>query len=184
MKTMRHWYGNQEEIESFLALAPLLSELDDADPEHPDVSVENEQGWGISAYRGINLVLENVEGRRTGVRRLRGLSREEAVRVLALFVADDWGRLLALAWSWSDQGLGATAGSRDAAARERARLLDADHSIGEIERLRRLREEFGLTLEDAKRLFLEYRGGESQHAANVRAAMAALSDAPADESDE
>lgn len=51
-----------QEVDS-RAIDRVLAELDDPrDDEHPDVSIEHESGWGLSAFQSGLLVWENVEG--------------------------------------------------------------------------------------------------------------------------
>ena len=60
----------------------VVAELDDPiDDEHPDVSVQTEDGWSLSAYQSGLIVWENVEGEGAPRHRTR-VSRAE---VAALF---------------------------------------------------------------------------------------------------
>ena len=46
---------------TFEQMQELLDSLAALDPEHPDVSVQSESGWCISAFGSGMVVLENVE---------------------------------------------------------------------------------------------------------------------------
>ena len=58
------------------AIDQVLAELDEpADAEHPDVSIQVESGWCLSAYQSDRLVWENVEDAGPP-RHMRAVSRE------------------------------------------------------------------------------------------------------------
>ncbi len=79
------WGGGEPEPTE-QAMLDALSELDADDPEHPDVALEHESGWALSAFPSGLVVFENVEAD-DEPRHLTGLSRAD--------VADLW-RLLAM----------------------------------------------------------------------------------------
>ena len=56
-----HRSGAMETSDDPGAIRSLLAELDDSDPEHPDVSVSTEEGWTLSAFASGLVVFENVE---------------------------------------------------------------------------------------------------------------------------
>lgn len=60
----------------------LLDELDQDDPEHPDVAVSHESGWTLSAFPNGLVVWENVED--DDPRHLQAVPRD---RLLMLFRA-------------------------------------------------------------------------------------------------
>lgn len=54
--------ASQDEVDDE-AIDRIIAELDDPpDDEHPDVSIEHESGWGLSAFQSGLLVWESVEG--------------------------------------------------------------------------------------------------------------------------
>lgn len=58
------------------AIDRILAELEEPrDDEHPDVSIEHESGWGLSAFQSGLLVWENVE-EDGGARHIRAVPRD------------------------------------------------------------------------------------------------------------
>ena len=56
-----HRSGAMETSDDLEDLRPLLAELDDSDPEHPDVSLSTEDGWTLSVFASGLVVFQNVE---------------------------------------------------------------------------------------------------------------------------
>lgn len=56
-----HLDGGMDEDPTVESLPALLGELTSADDEHSDVSISDESGWTLSAFRGGALRWENVE---------------------------------------------------------------------------------------------------------------------------
>jgi hypothetical protein len=83
---VRGRWGGSEREPTEQAMLAVLAELDADDPEHPDVALEHESGWALSAFPSGLAVFENVETD-DEPRHLTGLSRAD--------VADLW-RLLAM----------------------------------------------------------------------------------------
>jgi hypothetical protein len=82
---LTHLFGGTEPA-SPEAVPELIAELDRADGEHTDVSIEDESGWGLSAYATGLLVWENVEGDEPPMQ-LSGVSRERMIELFTDFVA-------------------------------------------------------------------------------------------------
>lgn len=59
--TIMHLSGAMEANPPDGALEDLLEELADADEDHVDVAVSNEDGWTLSVMANGNLVWENIE---------------------------------------------------------------------------------------------------------------------------
>ncbi|MFJ9848202.1 hypothetical protein [Streptomyces sp. NPDC101150] len=77
----------------------VLAGLAEADDEHPDVSLTHESGWCLSAFAGGLLIWENTEDDAVVPGEMRGVGREENVRLFGLLAAGDIGTLTALPWS-------------------------------------------------------------------------------------
>lgn len=91
-----HLAGGSESdppLDSFVA---LYAELEDADAEHTDVSVEHESAWSLGAFRGGLLVWENVEDGEP--RHMRNISREDVIRLWRLLAAGDIAAINAEPW--------------------------------------------------------------------------------------
>ena len=54
-------WGGSDHAPSPERMKEVLSELDHADPEHPDVCLTHESGWSLKAFETGLLVWENVE---------------------------------------------------------------------------------------------------------------------------
>jgi hypothetical protein len=70
-----HRDGAMERDPSLESLDDLIRELDIDDPEHPDVAVQHETGWSLSAFASGLVVWENVEG--GPEQRVNGVSRDD-----------------------------------------------------------------------------------------------------------
>lgn len=92
-----HVGGEMEPAASEL-LEPLVAELDLADDEHPDVSIEHESGWGLSAFPSGLLVWENVEDG-DAPRHMTGVSRSETLRHFRAVLDGDLDTVHRLPWS-------------------------------------------------------------------------------------
>jgi hypothetical protein len=89
-----HRLGEMDTDVSPQALDALVAELDDSEPEHPDVAVMHESEWCLSAFPNGLLVWENVEDgearhrtavARPEVRRLFGLLAQGNVQAVEEF---------------------------------------------------------------------------------------------------
>lgn len=82
-----HRYGECETDPSVESFGALYDELSVDDEEHPDVSVQHETAWSLSAFAGGLLVWENVEA---GVPRyMRSVSRDNVLRLWRLLATGD-----------------------------------------------------------------------------------------------
>ena len=57
----------------------LLASLDFQDDEHPDVSLNHESGWSLSAFGGGLLVWENVE--QENAKHMKSVPREKTLEL-------------------------------------------------------------------------------------------------------
>ena len=78
------------------SLESLYDELDAADSEHTDVSVEHESAWSLGTFRGGLLVWENVED--GDPRHLRNVSRDDVIRLWRLLAVGDIATIDAQPW--------------------------------------------------------------------------------------
>lgn len=82
-----HLQGDQDSA-TIEGIPELVAELDHADGEHTDVSVEHESGWTLSAYREGLVVWENVkDDQETG--RLYDVPRDEVATMFAELARGD-----------------------------------------------------------------------------------------------
>lgn len=82
MYTVRHWWGKQETQLPPKRFAEIISELKDADDEHPDVSLTHESEWTLSYGRTGVLGFENVEtGKKGEERHMKGVSPERVIEL-------------------------------------------------------------------------------------------------------
>ena len=70
------------------ALDLLLDELDESDPEHPDVAVSHESGWTLSAFPSGRLIYENAEDESVPVREMVATRTTVLTSFRALAVGD------------------------------------------------------------------------------------------------
>jgi hypothetical protein len=75
----------------------VLAELDADDPEHPDVAVEHETGWALSAFSSGLVVFENVEVD-DDPRHMFGLSRADVVELWKLLASGAFAELESRPW--------------------------------------------------------------------------------------
>jgi hypothetical protein len=75
-----HLFGEMEPATAD-ALPALIAELDGADGEHTDVSIQDESGWGLSAYATGLVIWENVEGDAGAEQQMTDVSRDEMVEM-------------------------------------------------------------------------------------------------------
>ena len=80
------------------ALDLLIDELEDVDPEHPDISVSHETGWSLSAFPSGRLIFENVEVPEEAPRQMVG-DRHVLKELLRALAVGDLDRLESEAWS-------------------------------------------------------------------------------------
>lgn len=84
---MAHLFGVHEPA-TVEALTDLVAELDQADVEHTDVSVEHESGWALSAYANGLVIWGHVEAD-AEVGGIRNVSRAAVVEMFADLVRGD-----------------------------------------------------------------------------------------------
>ena len=75
-------FGGTESNPPLDRLEDLYADLELADQEHTDVSVEHESGWGLSAFPGGRLIWENVEGDGPACH-MTGVPREKVLELWA-----------------------------------------------------------------------------------------------------
>lgn len=90
------WDGGQREPTEQVMLE-ILAELDADDPEHPDVALEHETGWALSAFPSGLVVFENVEAD-DEPRHLSGLSRTDVAELWKLLAAGAFSDLESQTW--------------------------------------------------------------------------------------
>lgn len=79
-------------------MGQVLDGLADADDEHPDVSLSHESGWCLSAFRGGLLLWENTEDDSLTPGQMRGVAREEMLRLFGLLATGDTASIETLPW--------------------------------------------------------------------------------------
>lgn len=82
-----HVFGDHEPA-TVEALPGLVAELDLADHEHTDVSVEHESGWALSAYSDGLVIWGHVEAE-ADVGQLTGVSRAGVIELFTELVNGD-----------------------------------------------------------------------------------------------
>ena len=92
-----HVQGDSEPA-TLEVLPALVRELDEADVEHPDVSVSHESEWTLSAFASGLLVWENVE-EDDEPRHMRDVPRAVVLRHFETLVRGDLEAVHALPWS-------------------------------------------------------------------------------------
>ncbi|MFV0307279.1 MAG: hypothetical protein ACK5OX_06015 [Desertimonas sp.] len=80
------------------AVPALVAELDQTDPENPDVSLEDIDGWALSVASSGVAVWENTEQDHETGRMV--LTRDQQTQLLIDFVRG--GRAAVDAWPWED----------------------------------------------------------------------------------
>ena len=75
-----HLFGEMEPATAE-ALPALIAELDGADGEHTDVSIEDDSGWGLSAYATGLVIWENIDDNGVPAQQMTDVSREEMVEM-------------------------------------------------------------------------------------------------------
>lgn len=96
MYTVHHWWGKQESDLPPERFSKILSELKDADDEHPTVSLKHESEWVLSYGRTGVLAFENVEtGKKGEERHMKGVSPEVVIKF--------WKRLAKGDLKWLEQ---------------------------------------------------------------------------------
>ena len=76
-----HLMGDMEIDPPLPALEALYDELAGADGEHTDVSVADQDGWVLSAFRSGRVILEHVDAEAANARHRVNVSREEALEM-------------------------------------------------------------------------------------------------------
>jgi hypothetical protein len=92
----KRWGGTLSNPEA-KDLRAALAELDVDDPEHPDCWLEDELGWGISAFGSGLVIFENVETNE-GPWHMRRVSREQVLELWNLLRTGRVEALRHLAW--------------------------------------------------------------------------------------
>jgi hypothetical protein len=67
----------------------VLDELEQDDPEHPDVSLTHESGWCLGAYRDGALVWENVDDLDRPPMHMVPVDRDRVLELWGLLAAGD-----------------------------------------------------------------------------------------------
>ena len=93
-----HLDGSGEQDPPLEALARLVRELDEADAEHTDVSVMHESMWSLSAYKNGLVVWENVEEDDPRPQHMKGVPRDEVLRLFHLLAGGHLAAIHALPW--------------------------------------------------------------------------------------
>lgn len=94
-----HVDGSMESDPSVEVLATLVKELEDsADLEHPDVSVSDESGWTLSAYRNGLVTWENVEDEEIEPRHMSNVARDQVVKMFETLATGDVETIEAYPW--------------------------------------------------------------------------------------
>jgi hypothetical protein len=94
--TISHVSGAMEIVSSIDALPPLVAELDNANAEHPDISLMIDDGWVMSAYPNGSVVLEHLQ---SGDRRhLVSVERPRVTELMARLAQGGPGALDAEPW--------------------------------------------------------------------------------------
>lgn len=76
----------------------LLDDLAHADDEHPDVSLSDDEGWCLSFFRSGLVVFENIDDDVDSSLRLRDVSREQQLQLMAWLDAGQFDLIQALDW--------------------------------------------------------------------------------------
>ena len=84
---VRHRCGRCDANPPVEAFASLHDELEGEDIEHPDIAVEHETAWSLTAFADGLLIWENVE--EGDPRQMRAASREDVLRLWRLLAAGD-----------------------------------------------------------------------------------------------
>ncbi|GAU65972.1 putative hypothetical protein [Streptomyces sp. NBRC 110611] len=83
----------------------LVQSLSQADDEHPDVSLNHESGWSLSAFRDGLVIWENVEDEDADEPgELEGLSQDEIVQLFLRLARGDIAGINELAWQRDQPG--------------------------------------------------------------------------------
>jgi len=93
-----HVDGSMDADPAVSTLEALLDELDRADVEHPDVAVEHESGWVLSANVDGRVIWENVEGD-GAPRHLGGLERRHILTLFEALAVGDLDAVEAQPWA-------------------------------------------------------------------------------------
>jgi hypothetical protein len=97
--------GSEEPNVSSARMAAVLASLDQADDEHPDVSLTHETEWSMAVFPSGLVVFENLE---TGdPMHMRGVSRARALELWQQLARGEVESLRALPW---EPGYGVTPG--------------------------------------------------------------------------
>ena len=87
--TITHWWGEMEADPSAERIDALIAELEQVDPEHPDIAISDETGWTLSAFPDGRVLWENVEDADTPPRWMRGVQREHLRRLFGQLADGD-----------------------------------------------------------------------------------------------
>lgn len=94
---IRHLMGNGESSPPLDRLPALLDELENAEDEHPDVSLTHESGWGLSVFASGLVIFENVE-EGNDPRHRRRCKRSEILTMFEELARGDLAALNARRW--------------------------------------------------------------------------------------
>jgi hypothetical protein len=96
--SVTHIDGSMEQPPDASNLSRLLNELEQADPEHGDISVVHESGWGLVVLPHGRVIWENVEDD-DAPRHLEGLTRQATLKLMQLVADGDLESVEAHSWA-------------------------------------------------------------------------------------
>jgi hypothetical protein len=89
--------GNATRRPDLQKMAELLESVLANDPEHPDVSLTNEDGWALSYFGSRTMIFENVETG-DGPWHSKGVSQEQALDLWTLLSQGRLDEIRAAEW--------------------------------------------------------------------------------------
>src|SRR5438874_6940453 len=90
---MTNVLGDMSSSSDLETIPTLVNQLDQADPEHPDVSLRRPDGWTLSASRNGDLILENVDAKPASPRHMAGVGRSRMADLMRLLALGDFAAL-------------------------------------------------------------------------------------------
>ena len=94
--SITHRSGEMEADVPLDALKGLVAELAISDPEHPDIAIDHESGWGLSAFPSGLVLWGNVE--RDDPERRMLVSRERLMALMRAVAEGDFAELERQPW--------------------------------------------------------------------------------------
>ena len=95
---MRNRMGTSVGAPDAAQMRQVLAELEDADDEHPDVSLRHESGWVVSVFADRTLYFENIEDPSIAPRQGVAESWDEVIDLLQKVAHGDLEDVSA--WHW------------------------------------------------------------------------------------